>query len=638
MTPLKKPRISIRRKLSRALLLKALLTLLVASVSLSIRELDNLQKAFEQKLNLMADMIGENASVALLFEDQKTALQVLEALSHDPTIIHGVIETFHGKIFSEYDNVDSDWGYWWPKWIPRTHYITRNIAYAQKTSIGRVTLIASLKQPYLKLVENVAINAAIVAIALAVGAFVVLYLQGKILQPILKLANLARTIEQNQDYSRRLNLDSNDEIGELTEAFNNMLEQIQRNEAHLENQVERRTYELNQAKLKAEIANEAKGRFLANISHEIRTPMNAIIGLVDLCLLTSLMPKQEEYLKRVTIASNSLLAIINDILDFSKINAGKLELNPKPFLLEDMLDDVFVTMSQLAEHKGLCLIFPNDHGYYPLIGDAQRLKQVLVNLIGNAIKFTKEGEVRVEIEEISRNAHRICFCFSVSDSGIGISPEIMARLFEAFGQGDSSITKQFGGTGLGLVISKQLVEQMGGSITVTSQENIGSTFKVTIDFDLSDMESVIKTEGQSDIIVSVEDLKVLGPARILLVEDNEVNRLLILELLENTLMQVDIAENGIIALEKLKQQTYDCVLMDLQMPLLDGYKTTYQLKQFEAFKALPVIAMTALVMSDDLTRCFEVGMVDVITKPILPSVLYATLLKWIPPVTTPANI
>jgi signal transduction histidine kinase len=269
--------------------LMVILSLLMVSVSLSIRETNNIRQSFEQKLILTAEMIGENASVALVFDDQQTASVVLHALQHDPTIIYGVIQNAQGNIFSEYDKPDSDWN-WWPQWMPRTQYVTRNIAYANEASIGRITLIASLKEPFINLFKNLAINAAIVSVALAFATFILMTLQVKMLQPILKLSNMARDIERDHDYSRRLTVETNDEISDLTEAFNNMLEQIQLNEADLEDQVQRRTDELHQAKEKAEFANEAKGRFLANISHEIRTPMNAIIGLVDLCMATTRIP------------------------------------------------------------------------------------------------------------------------------------------------------------------------------------------------------------------------------------------------------------------------------------------------------------------------------------------------------------
>ena len=387
-----------------------------------------------------------------------------------------------------------------------------------------------------------------------------------------------------------------------------------------------------EAKQQAEQATRVKSEFLANMSHEIRTPMNAIIGLVELCLNSSITAKQRDYLERVETASRSLMTIIDDILDFSKMEAGKMHLESVPFLLGEMLDKVFSTMSELCASKGIALIRPPEtQTFLPVVGDPQRLRQIFINLIGNAIKFTEHGEVKVTLTELRRSAQQTCLQFSISDTGIGMNAEKQAKLFQAFSQGDSSVTRHYGGTGLGLIISKQLVEQMGGTISVSSQENLGSTFTFSVKLGITSIASIRNAQYQQKLPLDTGKLQHISGAKVLLVEDNEVNRIVAIELLEQAHLQVDVAENGEIALSKLQQTAYDCVLMDVQMPVMDGYQTTKLIRAMPGCQTLPVIAMTANAMSNDRNRCFQADMDDFISKPILPETLYATLAKWILP-------
>ena len=387
-----------------------------------------------------------------------------------------------------------------------------------------------------------------------------------------------------------------------------------------------------EAKLEAEKATQVKSEFLANMSHEIRTPMNAIVGLVELCLNSSITSKQRDYLERVETAAHGLMRLIDDILDFSRMESGKLHLDTLPFLLEEMLDQVFSTMEELCRRKNLKLIRPSIHqGMHAVVGDPQRLRQILINLIGNAIKFTEHGQIEVTLTELKRTPEHTTLEFSIIDTGIGMNEAQQTRLFKAFSQGDSSVTRTYGGTGLGLVISKQLIEQMDGTIRVDSQEQVGSCFSFTVRLGISDLETVRKYQHHPRKEVNSRQLQNLQGAHLLLVEDNEVNRIVAIELLTQAQLSVDTAENGEVALLKLKQNAYDCVLMDVQMPKMDGYETTRNLRKLPECADLPVIAMTANVMSVDRQKCQQAGMNDFIGKPILPEILYSVLIKWIKP-------
>jgi signal transduction histidine kinase/CheY-like chemotaxis protein len=632
MTASTAPRISISRKLGKILRVMVMLSLMVATVSLSIREYSALQQTIGQKLTLTANMIGQNSSFALLFDDNQTAQEVLDALAHDPDIIAGQIQTPSGVTLVSYEKPATNWHGWWPTWLSKTRQITQPILHKNNQIVGHITLVADLKRSYHSLLFNTLINTGIILIALSVVALYVQRLQRSFLGPLLKLANTARQIEKDQDYSRRSDYFGNDEISDLAEAFNNMLAQIQAHETDLESQVLSRTQELELAKQDAESANQAKGQFLANMSHEIRTPMNAIVGLVELCLNSELSFKQREYLKRVESSAHSLMTLIGDILDFSKMEAGKMQMETIPFLLEEMLEHVFSTMLQLSANKGIQLIRPwTGPDYHAVIGDPQRLRQILINLIGNAIKFTEHGEIKVSLSEISRDAHWVRLQFAISDTGIGITAEQQTKLFQAFSQGDNSVTRNYGGTGLGLIISKQLIEQMGGSIEVSSKPGIGSTFTFNVLLGATDLNTIRNFQIRRHRTIDVGKLARLNGRRLLLVEDNEINRIVAIDLLEQAQLQVDIAENGELALAKLRHNNYDCVLMDVQMPVMDGYQATRLLRQIPACRDIPVIAMTANVMNGDHQHCLSAGMNDFIGKPILPATLYEALLKWIKP-------
>ncbi|MEH6591808.1 MAG: response regulator [Halioglobus sp.] len=544
---------------------------------------------------------------------------------------------------------------------------------------------------------------------------------------------------------------------------------LERHSLELEATVAQRTEQLEQAMLQADTANKAKGDFLANMSHEIRTPMNAIIGLSDLCLRTELTDKQQDYLEKVHGSAIALLGIINDILDFSKIEAGKLDLEVLPFSIDAVLDNLATLVQGKAQEKGLELLF-NRSPKIPLtlVGDSLRLGQILVNLANNAVKFTETGDVVVRVELEDREDDNVTLRFTVTDTGIGMTEEQMAKLFQSFSQADTSTTRRYGGTGLGLAISKQLVEMMGGKIWVESTPDKGSTFGFnatlraqpgteeklfipakslqnlkclvvddnetsrdilfqylssfgfSVEVECSgeavlermargamDNELIVsdwKMPGMSGLELATairsqqpleeqpriillsacnrveimeqagaehidrylvkpvspshlfdaimecfgvnidssknrvaklgQDATSLAPirgARVLLVEDNEINQQVACELLEQAGLRVDIANNGREAIDKIAEADYDVVLMDIQMPVMDGYQATKYLRDDSRHSGLPILAMTANATTVDHEKSLAAGMNAHINKPINPPDLFAALLEWIEP-------
>ncbi len=391
--------------------------------------------------------------------------------------------------------------------------------------------------------------------------------------------------------------------------------------------------EMRIARSQAQAANEAKSEFLAHMSHEIRTPLNAIHGLVQLVLNTSLDAKQRDYLNKTKQSADALLDLLNQVLDLSKIEAGKLELNVRPFLLDDVLTRVGSIVGHRADASTIKFSVSVDDGVpRHLFGDDQRLCQVLVNLAGNAVKFTKQGEVSVHVSALDVRAERLRLCVSVRDTGIGMTPEQVERLFKPFTQADAGTTREFGGTGLGLSISKQLIELMGGAIEVRSTSGVGSEFSFSAVFDRAVPEEVASpvVAPRLDSAEKGREYSTLKGCRVLLVEDNELNQLVASELLTSVAQaQVRICSSGPEALEAIAAESFDVVLMDIQMPGMDGYETTKQMRSAPTSLDVPIIAMTANATSRDRDRCLESGMNDFLTKPFEPNVLFRKISQWV---------
>ncbi|NOQ69186.1 MAG: response regulator, partial [Gammaproteobacteria bacterium] len=403
-------------------------------------------------------------------------------------------------------------------------------------------------------------------------------------------------------------------IEDLTKAGNNLesLNDDLKDEIQHGKQIE---LELKKAKEKAEQVSQAKGEFLANMSHEIRTPMNGVIGTLQLLEDTSLNDEQKEFVDIAHKSADALLAILNDILDLSKIEAGKLSFENITFDFKQIVKDIVILHSLKAEQQGVFLLQQVDESLPEfLMGDPTRLRQVIVNLVSNALKFTSQGEVKISVDVVNKETDSVDLKIAVIDTGIGIPQTAQETLFNAFTQADGSTTRKYGGTGLGLAIVSQLVDLMGGSLGVDSVEGEGSVFWFTVNLQCA--KKVPEMAGE----IAKNNKALQLEAKILLVEDNPINQMVAQKMLEKVGLKPTLANNGVEALKKLNERSFDLVLMDCQMPEMDGFDATREIRKLDIMalnqRPLPIVAMTANVMSGDRERCLDVGMDDYIGKPV----------------------